>query len=171
MLYLPEKYLVGFTYAVEVLGPDGNVQSIERVKNLMPAASIAYQMAAAWTGGTQYTSWYLSLFENNYTPVSSDTMTTLLASAAENTTYTTTGGARLTFAPAEILNGTWSTAAAPSVFEFTVAATIRGAFITSNVTRGNTSGLLVSAVKFATAKSIEAGGALRVPAGIALVAV
>lgn len=172
-----EKKKIGFVYTVEHIGVDGKVKSVETVENIIPLVGINYILAAALTAGAQYSTWYIGLFEANRTPLASDTMTTLLADCEEsdnyggvgNTNRSNVNGTDNSF-PA-VVDGASTTTSDPAIFTFTTAATIQGGFITTGVTIGNTSGLLISAVKFTSPKVMAAGEYLRVPVGIAMASV
>lgn len=159
---------LGFIYTIEHVGVDGKIKSVERVKNLIPAAGIAYMLNAAYKGGSQYSSWYVGLFENDRTPLTTDTMTTLIADCGESVAYGSPATNRLLVNFAEVADGTLTSVADPNLFTFASAATIRGAFLASNITIGSTAGLLVSAVKFASPKVMAIGEVLKVPVGMAL---
>jgi len=58
---------VGFVYTVERLGPDGEVLSVQTVHNIMPTVELNYMLSAAFTGGAQYSTWYLAE-KSNPTP-------------------------------------------------------------------------------------------------------
>jgi len=162
-------YKVGFVYTPTQIDEDGQIISQQEMHNLMPGDMITYMLNAALRGGSQYSTYYLSLFENNYTPLATDTMTTFMAACGENTSYTTTGTNRLTLTLPAPVAGSITTSASPNEFAFTGAATIRGAFITTGLTRGTDTGLLVSAALFASPFTMANLGALRVPIGFALV--
>lgn len=164
-----EIYKSGFIYTVEHIAVDGSIKSVETVHNLMPNDAVDYLLNAAFMGSSAYSTWYLSLFDNARTPLATDTMTTFMADCGEDTVYTVTGGARPTISFPPVASGVLTTTASPNEFEFVSAATIRGAFVTTGVTRGGTTGLLCSAVLFPTAKVIAAGESLRVPVGFALI--
>ena len=162
-----EEYKPGFTYTVEHIGADGVVKSVEEIHNLIPTEGLDYLLNVAFKGGSAFSSWYLGLYDNARTPVAGDTMTTLIADCGENQDYTGSGRQAITF-PA-VSSGSLSTVADPNVFDFTTAETIRGAFMTTSVTWGGTTGLLVSAVQFSSPKVVAAGESLRVPVAFALI--
>ena len=159
---------IGFKYTIEHVGVDGNIKSTEVVENIIPLAGINYMLSAAMTGGAQFTNWYIGLFTANRTPITADTMASFLADCAETNAY---GASRLSANLPSVLDGVISSVANPTVFTFASAATIQGGFITSGFTINNTSGLLISAVKFSSPKVISAGELLRVPVGLALASV
>ena len=164
-----EKYHPGFIYAIEHIGVDRQVKSVETVHNIVPNLGVDYIIGAAFTGAGQYTNWYIGLYGATRTPVVADTMTTLLADCVEDTVYTTTGGARPLITFPAVADGVLTTAVSPNILAFPSASTVRGAFITTNITRGNNAGLLISAVLFPSPKVMAAGEYLRVPVGFALV--
>lgn len=164
-----EIYKPGFTYDIEHIGADGTVKSVERIHNIMPTVALNYTLGTSLKGESQFTAWYLGLFNNNYTPVASDDMTSFIGACGENTAYTGTG--RKVIALPAISAGAVSItkdSADVNLFDFTTAETIRGAFITSSPTWDGTTGLLLSAILFSTPKTIAAGEALRVPLGFTL---
>lgn len=167
-----ERFKLGFTYTFEHYGVDGKLKSSETVLNLMPDEMVAYFLNAGLKGGSQYTSFYIGVYEANRTPVAADTMTTLLADCTESTSYTVTGGNRQLLVLPAPSAGVISTAADPNILVFTAPCTIRGGFVTTGITRGATAGMLCSAVKLSAAKTItEAGESLKVPVGFGFVAV
>lgn len=161
-----ELYKPGFIYLPTHLDKDGNVLSEDRVENIIPLVGLNYIVGAAFLGTTPFTSWYLGLYGNDWTPTTSDTMTTLVASAGENKAYTGTARQGITF-PA-VSGGEITTLADPNVFEFTSTETIRGAFIATVPTWDNTTGLLISAVLFPSPKTVANGESLKVPVGFGL---
>ena len=166
-----EKYKVGFTYTFEHIDPDGQIISVETFNNLMPNVGLDAMLNAFFHGGAAYTSWYLGVYGANRTPLATDTMITLLADCVEDTVYTVTGGARQTVTLSAPVSGVMTNTAAPNVLAFPSASTVRGAFLTTNVTRGSNSGLLVSAALSAAPKVMEAGAELKCYVGFAIVAV
>ena len=161
---------VGFSYTVELIGRDGKVKSAETVHNLIPTAALNYLLDTSFRGGSAFSTWYLSLYTANRTPVAADTMATLMADCSEDTVYTTTGNARQTITFSAAADGELLVPSA-NVFEFASAATIRGGFISSSGTRGSTAGLLMSAVLFSVPKTPAAGESLRVPVGFSFYSV
>ena len=161
-----ELYKPGFIYTVEHVGVDGRIKSVEQCHNIIPTVGLNYLLGAGFTGTSQFTTWYLGLFDTAYSPVAGDTMASLLANVTENQEYTGTERQTITF-PA-VSGGALTTLADPNVFEFTSTETIRGAFITTTAPWLGTTGLLVSAVLFPSPKAMVSGEALRVPVGFAL---
>ena len=161
-----EKAKAGFIYKFECIRPDGTVRWEEEVHNLLPNESVAYILGAALASGSQLGTWYIGLFESAHTPAVTDTMTTAVSTAVESVAYS--GTSRLTMTPDAITSGVFSNSSTPVEFTFTGPATIRGGFITSNILRGNTAGMLLSIVSLSSAKTMVADEILKVTAGMSL---
>ena len=108
---------------------------------------------AIFTGATLSSNWYMGVFQNNYTPVATDTASSIVANSGEFTGYS--GGARPTFTPA-VASGapTLTNSATRAAFTFTGAATLNGAFLISSATPGSNTGTLFSAAQFGSPKSV-----------------
>lgn len=168
---MQETAKAGFAYLIEVVDRDtGRVRESEVVKNLMPLEGINHLINVSMKGSTQITAWYLGLYEGNYTPTSTDTMAAFPAAATETTAYDE--ATRRTFTPGAVAAGTVDNSAAKAEFTINVTAgttkTIYGGFIGSASAKGSTSGVLLSAVKFASPKTLGDGDVLRVTAGFTI---
>lgn len=164
---ITEKAKAGFTYLVEVV-KDGVVLDSEVVHNIVPLEGIHHALGVLLLDATKVTQWYIGLYENDYTPVTGDVMSTFPTSgvALEVTTYA--GANRLAFTPGAASAGSVTNATNRAEFEFNATKTVRGGFISSSGTKAGTTGVLLSAVKFASAKSMEDGAILRVTAGLTI---
>ena len=157
---------LGFRWYLEHYGADGKLKSREELDNLLPNESIAYLMNAGYTGGAQLTSFYIGLYEGAYTPLVTDTLTTLLAATTECTKYA--AGARMALTGA-LASGLFSNVLSPALFVFNADVIVRGGFITNNAVWNNTAGVLHSAVLFPTVKDMKTGDTLKVTAGNGLI--
>lgn len=157
---------LGFIWTLETLYPDRTRKDITVIKNILPDVSITYLMGTGYTGQSQLTDFYIGLYEDAYTPVVGDDMTSLLGATTEASDYT--GGVRLDLTGI-LANGVFSNIASPAEFEFTADKTVRGGFIANSSVIGNVSGVLQSAVEFPTAQVLETGFILRVTAGNGLI--
>jgi hypothetical protein len=104
-------------------------------------------------GATQITTWYLGLFEGNYTPVATVTAATIASASTECTAYTDL--TRPTWTPAAPASQVITNAASPAAFTFNATKTIYGAFLVSNNTKSGTSGVLLSAAQFGSSKVVN----------------
>lgn len=158
---------IGVRYKFECIRPDGSVAWTEEVKNLVPLVGRQYLLNAGFSGGTAYSAWYIGLFATNYTPLDADTLATLLAAAPEFTGYDESQ--RVAFTPDALGSGsTLINSGTLAEFTASAGATLYGAFMTNQPTKSNTTGVLVSAAKFGTARAILAGEVIRVTAGLVL---
>lgn len=152
----------GFIYTVEVL-KNGEVVDSEVVHNLIPTEGLNHMLATEFAGGTPVATWYIGLYEANYTPVAGDTAATFVGLATETTTYTE--ATRRAFVPGAVAGGSVSNTASKAEFTSSANKTVYGAFMTSAAAKGATSGVLISAVKFASPKTFDLDSVLRVTAG------
>lgn len=164
-----ELYKPGFIYGIEHIGADGKVLSAEEAHNIIPTVGLNHILGVLFKGDSQFTTWYLGLYDNNYTPLAADTLSTFIGAAGENSAYTGTARQAITFP--SVAGGVLSTSDDPNVFDFTSGQTIRGAFIASSPTWDATAGMLISAVLFPSPKTIASGESLRVPVGFSLTSV
>ena len=164
------KFNLGFEYTVEQIR-DGKVIASETIHNIMPTEGSTYFLNAALLAGSQTSTWYVGLFENNYTPVVTDTIAQFVGSAyaKETTAYTET--TRQQWQNDPISSGVLVNSTNKAVFTFNATKTIYGAFLTSTSVKGGTTGVLLSAAKFLAPKPVENTDILRVVAGIAVIKV
>lgn len=109
-------------------------------------------------GSTQITTWYLGLFEGNYTPVATVTAATISSAATETTAYTSS--TRPEYVEAASSSQVTTNSANRASFVFNAAKTIYGAFMVSSPTKSGTGGTLFSASRFSSSKSVESGDEL-----------
>lgn len=157
----------GFTYRVEEVDKNGKVLSVEEVHNLVPNQGITHILNVLLKSGAQTATWYIGLFEGNYTPVATDTAATFPASATECTTYA--ASTRVAYAPGTIGSNMVDNDANRAEFVFNATKTVYGGFISSASAKGSTSGVLLSAVRFNSPKQLDSGSTLRVVAGFSMV--
>lgn len=119
--------------------------------NLVVNQGLDSLLTIMFVNGTQITSWFLGVFTGNYTPVASDTASTFPAAASENTAYTS--ATRPAFTGSEASQNVTNSGSV-ATFTFNAAATIYGAFLVSNATKGGTGGVLFSAAQFTSPKSM-----------------
>lgn len=143
---------------------DSVVLSVEDVSNLIPTEGLNYMLGTALTGVAQSSTWYIALFEGNYTPVAGVTAATFPAAATESTAYAETN--RVTWTPGSIAAGSVSNTASKAVFTMNATKTIYGIAQTSVATKSATTGVLISAARFAASKAVVATDVLNVTSTI-----
>lgn len=139
------RFRFGFEHTIEHVR-NGVVLFAETVKNLVPTEGLNYALDAAFRGQTQISSWYVALFEGNYTPVAGVTAATFPAAATECTSYSE--ATRQLWVPAAAASGELTNAASKAVFTISAQKNLYGLAMSSVATKGSTSGVLCSATRF-----------------------
>ena len=161
-----ETALATGKYVVECFDKDGNLKWVAESKNLVVNVGLQYMAGVALTSTAQITSWYIGLYgaaaSNN--PAATDTMSSHIG-WTENTTYSESTRPAATFAAATNANPSVVTnSASKAAFTINGTTTIGGAFLTSNNTKGGTTGTLFSAADFSAPgdRSVVSGDILNV---------
>ena len=127
-------------------------------KNLIPDAGILYLLGAALGGVTPITAWYVAPFAAAVTPAANWTASNFAATASEITSPSEgySQSTRVAWTPGAASAGQIDNLAAKASFTIVTASslTINGAGILSASAKGSTSGTLVSASKFSTARVV-----------------
>ncbi len=126
--------------------------------NLVVDQGLNYALNASFGQTSALTSWYIGLFEGNYTPVAGLTAATIAGLSTETTAYTS--GTRPAWTTVAATSKQLTNGASRASFVFNATKTIYGAFLVSSSTKGGTSGTLFSAARFTTAKQVDNGDEL-----------
>tara|TARA_R110000868_G_scaffold19150_7_gene82802 strand:+ start:733 stop:1275 length:543 start_codon:yes stop_codon:yes gene_type:complete len=105
-----------------------------------------------FNGLTQIGTWYVGIFEGNYTPVATVNAATITSASTESTAYTS--ATRPEYAEAASTAQSTTNSASRASFVFNATKTIYGAFLISDATKSGTSGTLFSAARFGSSKSV-----------------
>jgi len=142
---------------------DGKVIDTWDTKNIVVDEGLNYALDAAFSGGTTITSWYVGIFKNNYTPLSTDTAATFPGAGVANEANAEYSEiTRPAWTEAGVAAKSITNSAAPAVFTFTSAVSIYGAFLVSTNTKGGTTGTLGAASKFSAVRNMLIGDVLNV---------
>lgn len=131
---------------------NGEVIDVEDVTNLVVNEGLDHLLNTVFHGGTQIGTWYLGLFEANYTPIATVTGATIAAASTESTAYDE--AARQEYKEAAASAQSITNAADKATFTMNATKTIYGAFLSSNPAKGSTSGTLFSAARFTSPKQV-----------------
>jgi hypothetical protein len=153
-------------YTVECYDQDGNLKWVEETSNLVVNEGLQYMAGVALTSTAQITTWYLGLYgaASSNNPAAGDTMSSHIG-WTEVTAYTEANRPTASFAAATLANPSVVTnSASVAVFSINGTTTVGGAFLTSNNTKGGTTGTLFSAADFQSPgdRSVVSGDTLRV---------
>lgn len=169
------KEKAGFSYTLEVFADNerdarGRLVALGKcvyrkvLTNIMPKEGVNHMEAVTLLGASQVTTWYLGLFANDHTPQWGDVMATFPGLAGEITAYD--NPTRYALAFDNPVGGVVSNQTTPVLVEPTSAITVQGGFITSSAAKGATTGVLLSAVKETTPRTVNPGEVLRVTTGL-----
>ena len=153
-------------YTVECYDKDGNLKWVAETPNLVVNVGLQYMAGSALTSTAQITTWYLGLYGSGATnsPSAGDTMA-LHGGWTEVTAYSEANRPTATFAAATNANPSVVTnTASKAVFTINGTTVVGGAFLTSNNTKGGSTGTLFSAADFAAPgdRSVVSGDILNV---------
>jgi len=160
-LLLPEKQKLKARLGGRFIGEivrGGKVIDQWEDRNLVVNEGLDALLNIMFHGSTQITTWYIGLFEGNYTPVSGVTAATIVAAATECTAYSES--TRPSYDEAASSGQSITNAASRATFTFNATKTIYGAFLTSLATKSGTTGTLFSAARFGSSKNVESGDQL-----------
>jgi hypothetical protein len=137
-------------FTVQCFDKDGKLKWETENHNLVVNTGLQYMAGTALTSVSQITTWYLGLYGAgaSNTPAAGDTMSSH-AGWTEVTAYSQSTRPTCTFATATTANPSVATnSASVAVFSINGSTTVGGAFLTSNNTKGGTTGTLFSAADF-----------------------
>lgn len=136
---------------------------------MIPSEGINYLLNTGLKAGSQITTWYVALFEGNYTPVAGLTAASFPADATECVAYVEVG--RPVWTSGLVSAGAVDNVASMAQFTFNADKTVYGAALLSVATKGSPSGVAMAIAKFTTARVMQVGDILRVTAPISMTSV
>jgi hypothetical protein len=123
------------------------------VKNLVVNQGLNDVLNTYLNGGGQITSWFMGLFQGNYTPVATDTASSIAGNSTECSSYSSS--TRPQWSPAAPSGQSISNSANRATYTFTGSVTIYGAFLISSNVIGGTAGTLFAAAQFGSSKAVS----------------
>lgn len=156
----------GFQYRVEVV-KDGVVTDSFLEDNLMPQVSVDFVAnLLRGAGASPISSWYIGIYEGNFTPDANTTPSDLQTEAEESMAYEEESRPSWQHS----YDGEALISNADNRAEFTMNASkeIHGAFVISSNSKGGDAGTLLSIARFSSPRQVEEGSVLRITAGITL---
>lgn len=145
-----------FIYHVECYGANGALKWVEDYENLVTTAGKTDIVDKYFKGSAYTAAWFLGL-KGAGTAAAGDTMASH-AGWAEVTAYSNATLPAITFGTTSAGSNT----ATAVTFNINGTATVAGAFVTTNSTKGGTTGTLYSAGDFAASRSVVSGDTLNV---------
>ena len=145
-------------WTIECYDSEGKLKWGETKKNLVTTEGLNHVLSSTLDGGTQITAWYVGL-KGTGSAAAGDTMASH-AGWTEDQNYSQSVRQTLTLGTASA--GSIDNTASKATYSINATATIAGAFITSDNTKGGTSGTLYGVVDFASSRSVISGDTLEV---------
>lgn len=132
-----------------------------------PAEGRNYLLSAGVHGGTQFSPWYVALYEGDYTPQDDDTAANFVGRATECTAYNE--GTRQELVETAPTGGGTNNTGNLAAFTLNATKTIRGFAILSAPAKGATTGALLCIQKLAAPRTYGAGDVVKVPVQLNLI--
>lgn len=139
---------------------DGELLSFEESANLVTNEGLNSLLGIMFHGDAQISTWYLGIFEGNYTPVATVTAATITSASTESTAYNE--ATRPVYNEGAAAGQSITNSANKATFTMNATKTIYGAFLVSASAKSATTGVLFAASKFATSKAVNSGDELLV---------
>lgn len=163
---LNDKVKAGGVFTIQCHDKDGNLKWEDSSHNLVVNVGLQDMNAKYFTGSSYTAAWYLGLYGAgaSNTPAASDTMSshagwTEVTAYSQSTRPACSFGTPTTADPSVATNSV-----SPATFSINATTTVGGAFLTSNSTKGGTTGILFSAADFSSPgdRSVVSGDTLSV---------
>ena len=153
-------------FLIECRGADGKVKWFDTTPNLVVNTGLQDMSAKYFLGSGYSATWYLGLITGPGSGVTIAAGDTIASHTwAENTSYSNATRPAASFATPTTANPSVTTnSASVAVFNINGTATIAGAFLANNSTKGGTTGILFSAAKFNSPgdRAVSSGDTLNV---------
>lgn len=146
------------TYEFECIGADGQVKWRETVSNLVVNVGLD-DLLDKYLKGSSYTAAFYVGLKNTGTIAAADTMGSH-GGWTENTTYSNANRPTLTLGT--VSSQSVNNSASKAAFSINGTTTIYGAFVTTNNTKGGTTGTLYGAADFGASRAVVNGDTLNV---------
>ena len=163
---LNDKVKAGGVFTIQCHDKDGNLKWEESSHNLVVNEGLQDMNAKYFTGSSYTAAWYLGLYGAGASnpPAASDTMSSH-AGWTEVTAYSQATRPACSFGTPTTADPSVATnSVSPATFSINATTTVGGAFLTSNSTKGGTTGILFSAADFSSPgdRSVVSGDTLSV---------
>lgn len=153
-----ESVQIAQVYQVECFDKNGKLKWQDGFENLVTIAGRNKYLDATLKTGSLSPSWFVGL-KDSVPAVAADTMS---SHAGWLTLVPYSNATNPTFVPGVIANGSVDNSASKAVFNIDATATVGGAFICDSATKNGTTGILLGAGEFSTARSVISGDTLSV---------
>lgn len=146
------------TYRFECRDKHGNLKWVEEVKNIVVNTGLDDILNKYYKGSAYTAAFYVGL-KSAGSFAAADTMSSH-AGWSENTNYSE--GARQALTLGSVSGQSVNNSASRATFTISATTTLAGAFVTTNSTKGGTTGTLVGGADFSAARTLSTGDTLYV---------
>lgn len=158
---LPLGAGVSSLYRFECFDRAGRLKWVEEVRNLVVNVGLNELLDKTFKGSGYTAAWYVGLVDNaSFSAIAAGDTMGSHAGWLESTAYS--DGTRKALTLGTVASGSVDNSASKAAFAINGTATIRGAFVTTNSTKGGTTGTLYGAAAFAANRAVENGDTLNV---------
>lgn len=153
------RIITGSIWGVELVR-NGNIIEVETVHNICTTEGIDFMNNVMFHGTAAVATWYIALFESDYTPVATNTYAA--PGYAESSAYTE--ATRQAFVEAASTARVVTNAASKAVFNINATKTLYGASLVSVNTKGDVAGggVLFCSSRFSSSKPVVSGDVLNI---------
>jgi hypothetical protein len=146
-------------YKVECFDKDGLLKWVEEVDNLVVTEGLNDSLDKHLKGSSYTAAWYVGITTSSDTFAAGDTMSSH-AGWTESSAYSNATRPALTLGT--VSAGSVDNSASKATFNINAGATIGGAFVVSNSTKGGSTGVLYGGAAFSADRSVINGDTLNV---------
>jgi hypothetical protein len=158
-LALPIK--VHSSYKIECFDKDGNLKWVEDIHNIVVTVGLNDILDKYFKGSAYTAAWFVGLVSAaGFTAYAAGDTMASHGGWTESTAYSNANRPTLTLGTPS--GGSVDNSASKAVFNINATATIKGAFIVTNSTKGGTTGTLYGEASFAADRSVVNGDTLNV---------
>lgn len=151
--------IIGFKHEVEIVDRFGRTVEKEAKFNRIPQDALSFLIRAPFGDTPPIASFYCGLYTNNYVPTDSTSSADIPSVMGEFTAYSES--ARPIWDKTFIPFNQYTNNDDLAEYTPTSDGVVYGAFLSSSATKGSGTGLLLSAARFNTAKTLTVGNKAR----------
>ncbi len=154
-------------YEIECFAPDGTLKWREDICNLVVTTGLNELLDKTFKASTYTAAWYVGITAGSPTFAAGDTMASH-AGWTEQTIYSESNRPTLTLGT--VSSGSVNNSANKAVFTFSSGGTIGGAFVTTNNTKGGSTGTLYGGAAFSANRTVATNDVLNVTVTLTITA-
>jgi len=160
ILFPRAKINIGGFFTHDVVHPDGSREGAITDPNLVVNEGLDAFLDIMFHNDTQISTWYVGIFEGNYTPVAGLTASSVTADSTEFTGYDES--TRVAYNEAAASSQSITNSANTADFTINAGGTIYGAFLVSASAKSATTGTLFSASRFSASRVVASSDSLQI---------